>query len=350
MLVRTVLYSLLLVMLAAGCRPQQAIEPPDMKAPVRVGDVTRGTIEAVVKTTGTLRAKETAVLVTENEGRFVMGRNSAGGRLDEGDMVEAGHIVAELKNPELVATIALDARKEEVDHARKELERAEKQFAEGIMAEAEIEPLRSAVTRARYAYDAAVAQLEKLNVRSPIDGRLTDLADIVDGDRVAPGTTIATVMNYRSIIADVDIANPDFPRVKLGQKAVVTNFALKDEQFEGSVTMISPVADEQTRAFKAEISIDNPDELLRPGMFVQAQITVARHEESVLVGPEMVLTRNNKPVVFVVEDEKAVAREVHIGIETKGAVEVVNGLEPGDMLIVEGYETLRDGTPVRVSR
>ena len=77
---------------------------------------------------------------------------------------------------------------------------------------------------------------------------------------------------------------------------------------------------------------------------------MARHEDAVVVSPELVLTRNNKPVVFIVEEEKAVAREVHIGIETKDGVEVINGIEPDDVLIVEGFETLRDGTPVTVSK
>lgn len=335
---------------AVGCRPGEVISPPDMKAAVPVGDVVRDSIEAVVKTTGTLKAKEQAVVLTEREGRFVMGVNSAAMRLDEGDEIEAGQIIAELNNPELVATLAIDARKQEVEHTAKALERALKLHEEGMISESEVEPKRSAATSARYAYDAAAAQLKKLKIRSPVSGRIVKLAEIVDGDRVQPGVEIATIMNYRTIIAEVNIANPDFPRVKVGQHVRVNNFALKGEQFTGEVTTVRPTADQQTRAFKAEITIDNQAEKLRPGMYVQADIVVARHEGAVVVPPELVLTRNNKQVVFVVENEKAVAREVHIGIETRDAVEVINGIEPGDALIVEGFETLRDGTPVTVSK
>jgi len=340
----------LLAGIACGCRPGEVIEPPDMKAPVRVGDVKRSTIEEVVKTTGTLKAKEQAVVLTENEGRLLLQRKADGSPLDEGDEVESGQVIAELKNPELVATIAVEARKQEVEHAEKALDRALKQLDEGMMSEAEVDPVRSAATSARYAYNAAEAQLEKLTIRSPVTGKIVKMAEIVDGDRVVSGTEIATVMNYRTIIAEVNIANPDFPRVEVGQKVRVTNFALKDEEFGGEVTMIRPVADQQTRAFKAEVSVDNPDEKLRPGMFVQANLVVARHENAVVVPPELVLTRNNNPVVFVVEEEKAVAREVHTGIETRDGVEITNGIEPDDTLIVEGFETLRDGTPVRVSK
>ena len=340
----------LLAGIAFGCRSGDVIDPPDMKAPVRVGEVTRDTIEAVVKTMGTLKASEQAVLLTENDGRFVMGLNAAGRRLDEGDEVTAGQIVAELTNPELVATIAIDARKEESDHAQKALERALEQVAKGIISEGEVEPVQSAATNARYAYEAAQAQLEKLKIKSPIAGRIVKLAEIVDGDLVAPGTEIATVMSYGTILAEVNISNPDFPLIEVGQEARISNFALKNTEFPGTVTNIRPVADEATRAFKAEITIDNRDEKLRPGMYVRADIVVTRHEDAVVVPPELVLTRNNKLVVFIVEDEKAVAREVHIGIETKDATEIVNGIEAGDVLIVEGFETLRDGTAVRVRK
>ena len=80
----------LLASMAFGCRQGAVIEPPDMKAPVRLGEVTVRTMEATVKVTGTLKASEQAVLITESEGRLIMGRNAASKRLIEGDEVEAG--------------------------------------------------------------------------------------------------------------------------------------------------------------------------------------------------------------------------------------------------------------------
>ena len=340
----------LLASMAFGCRQGAVIEPPDMKAPVRLGEVTVRTMEATVKVTGTLKASKQAILITESKGRLIMGRNAAGKRLIEGDEVEAGELIAKLRNPALVATTALDARKEEVDNARKALDRALRQVSEGIVSDSELEPLRSTMTNAKYALDGAIAELDKLNIRAPMAGRIVKLAEIVDGDHVASGTEIATIMSYRIILAEVNIANSDFPLVAVDQEARVTNFAFKDQTFHGYVAMISPVADDQTRAFKAEIRIDNLDEALRPGMYIQAHIVVARHEEAIVVPPELVITRNNRPVVFVVEDEKALEREVEIGIETRDGVEVIRGLARDDALIVEGFETLRDGTPVRISQ
>ncbi len=347
---RVLVYVALFVGVVSGCREDAAVDAPEMKTPVKVGEVSREAIEALAKTTGTLRAKEQAVLMAEAEGRFVMGKNSAGERLDEGDDVKAGHLIAELKNPELEAQIAVDARKQELADAKRSLGRQEELHEANSASDEMLEQARTAVIHAQYAYDAAEEQLKKLAIRSPVAGKIVRLAEIVDSDRVMPGTEIATVMNYRTIIADVNISNPDYPSVKVGQTVRVENFALKNEAFEGTVTMISPAADPTTRAFKAEITIDNTDEQLRPGMFVKADIIVSRREDAVVVRSELVQTRNNRPVIFVVEDEKAVAREVNVGIETKDAVEIINGIEPGDVLIVENYETLRDGTRVTVSK
>ena len=340
----------LLIGLAQGCRQGEVIEPPDMKAPVRIGEVTLQTVEDLVKTTGALKASEEATLLTENEGRLIMGTNDAGVRLDEGDEVVAGQLIAELKNPALVATTALGAKKEEVKNARKALERAQKQVDEGIVSDAELEPLRANLANAEYALEGAIAQLDKLKIRSPVTGRIVKLAEIVDGDHVALATEIATVMSYKTIVAEVNIANPDYPLVAVGQEARVENFAFKGRKFQGHVAMIRPVADAQTRAFKAEIRIDNPDEVLRPGMYIQAYIVVARHEKAIVVPPELVITRNNRPVVFVVVDGKAVEREVEIGIENRDGVELLHGISQDDALIVEGFLTLRDGTPVRISQ
>ncbi len=341
---------LVVLAIPVGCRPGEVINAPDMNAPVRLGEVIRDTVEAVVKSTGTLKPSEQAILVTENEGRLSMGSNEAGERFEEGDEVKAGQVIAKLKNPSLVATTALNAKKEEAQNADRALERAQREVDIGTLSKSDIEPTRAAATNAKYAYEAALAQLDKLKIVSPVAGRIVKLTEIVDGDRVDPGTEIATVMSYRTIQADLNITNQDFPLIKVGQEARITNFALANVEFRGAVTMIYPVADATTGAFSVEITVDNGDEELRPGMFIQTEIVVDRHDDAVVVPRELLLTRNNEIVVFIVEDQKAVARVVEVGIETKELAEILDGLEPEDALIVEGFETLRDGTPVSVIR
>ena len=85
-------FAIPIALILAGCRPGEVIEPPDMKAPVELGEPSIQTVEKVVESVGTLKAKEQAILITENEGRLVMGKNADGKRLDEGDYVQKGQL------------------------------------------------------------------------------------------------------------------------------------------------------------------------------------------------------------------------------------------------------------------
>ena len=130
----------------------------------------------VVVSCGTLRAKEQAVLMAEAEGRFVMGKNAAGERLDEGDEVKAGHLIAELKNPELEAQIAVDAHKQQLEDAENSLRRLEELHKADSASDEALEQARTAVIQARYAKDAAEEQLKKLAIRSPVAGKISGVS------------------------------------------------------------------------------------------------------------------------------------------------------------------------------
>jgi len=95
--------------------------------------------------------------------------------------------------------------------------------------------------------------------------------------------------------------------------------------------------------------IDNPKQLLRPGMFVKAEIVVESHVDVVLVPREMVLMRGNREVVFVEESARAQMREIETGLEDEKFVEVLDGIEEGERLITSNYETLRSRTRVSVA-
>jgi len=140
------------------------------------------------------------------------------------------------------------------------------------------------------------------------------------------------------------------PILNIGQKAKVVNYALPDEVFTGEVTEISRIIDSESRTYKVTVSINNSERKLRPGMFVKVDIVVRAKEDAVLVPRYVVLTRNNKDVVFVVEKQRAVMKEVVLGLEDKENVEILSGLEEGERIVVKGYETLKDKTKVTVSK
>ena len=111
---------------------------------------------------------------------------------------------------------------------------------------------------------------------------------------------------------------------------------------------LSPAMDPQTHTFRAEVDVDNARRLLRPGMFVEAAIIVERRTGVSVVPRDAVTDRAGRTVVFVIDGQRAVRRNVSLGLGDDDQVEVREGVESGERIVVRGLETLTDGTRVRV--
>ena len=107
--------------------------------------------------------------------------------------------------------------------------------------------------------------------------------------------------------------------------------------------------DPTTRTFRIEVTVDNPDLVLRPGMFIKADVVVEQRMDIITIPRELVLTRQNRKVVFVEEEGRAQQRFIETGLEDDTHVEVLEGLSEGERVITSNYETLRSRTQVRVT-
>jgi membrane fusion protein (multidrug efflux system) len=107
--------------------------------------------------------------------------------------------------------------------------------------------------------------------------------------------------------------------------------------------------DPKTRTFRVEVTVDNVAERLRPGMFVEAIVVVEQRADVPVVPREALTERGGVRVVFVLDGQRVSRREVVLGLGDDDIVEIRQGLEPGERIVVRGLETLTDGTRVRVS-
>ena len=125
--------------------------------------------------------------------------------------------------------------------------------------------------------------------------------------------------------------------------------AWEEERFEGTLVRLAPTLDTLTRTLRAEVAVANPRGQLRPGMFVEVTLIAEQREDVPVVPREAVAERGGRKVVFVVKGQKVERREVALGLGDDEIVEVREGLEAGERIVVRGLETLTDGTRVRVS-
>jgi RND family efflux transporter MFP subunit len=192
--------------------------------------------------------------------------------------------------------------------------------------------------------------IEKMNVKAPFDGLITNLPHYTADVKVGNNQPMASIMNYSSLYLEVNFAESNMPFIQPNQQVYITQPTLPYDTLRGVISEISPAISSETRTFKCKILIQNSELKLRPGMFVKADVVIDRSENVVLVPKNIIQSNRNRKFVYVVERNVAVSRTLTTGIEDDDNVEIISGLYEGDQLIIRGFETLRENSRVRVNR
>src|SRR4030042_4133461 len=121
---------------------------------------------------------------------------------------------------------------------------------------------------------------------------------------------------------------------------MLTNYTIPEDTISGHITQLSPAINADTRTFKGTISIDNHDYLLRPGMFVKADIVTDRRDSVIVIPKSIILSRQRGKTVFIVDRGLAVERIIDTGLENITDVEVNRGLAKNERVVMGGFETL----------
>jgi len=201
---------------------------------------------------------------------------------------------------------------------------------------------------AKTTLETSKLQLEKMKISAPIDGVIVDLPYHTQGVQVESGTTVVKIMDYKTMYMDISLPEKYINIISPGQKVNLTNYTLPNDTIIGNVTQLSPAINADTRTFKGTISIDNSGYLLRPGMFVKADI-ITNHKDSVIVIPKsIVLSRQRGKTVFIVDRGLAAERIVETGLENITSVEVKRGLAKNERIVTSGFETLSNRSKVKI--
>jgi RND family efflux transporter MFP subunit len=306
--------------------------------------------------------------------------------VEEGKAVRRGQVLARLDDSQIRAGLAV---------AEAQLAAAERAAAEdeARLREAELtmnrgRELVKAQVISRAELDAAEAQVATIKARIALAGqqvevartqvraRRTDLADMVvrapfdgvaiskdaqPGEMISPvsagggftRTGICTLVDMSSLEIEVDVSENYINRVEPGQPVEAVLNAYKDWRIPGHVITTVPSADRQKATVRVRIGFDALDPRILPDMGVsvafleQARPVEAAPRPRILVPAAAVRTSGGTPVVFVVTDERVERRAVTTGLEDSGQVEIASGLNAGERVVVEGPDTLADGSRVK---
>lgn len=206
---------------------------------------------------------------------------------------------------------------------------------------------KSGLTTAINAYKRAKLNYEYSKISAPFNGTVGDF-DLVKGQRVNAGQKLCKLFNTSTLRIDVGVLENDITKIKVGNITKVEVPSITGETFNGRVVNVSPYIDKETKTCKVTIQIQNGSNKLKPGMFVKVFIESNNLQSRILIPKEALLVRDKRSLVFVVEGDLAKWKYIQIGEQNDEFIEVTEGLEPRENVIVEGQYTLAHDAKVRV--
>jgi RND family efflux transporter MFP subunit len=333
----------------SACNNQSSNAETDLAIPVSVEDIKPGSIEQTISTTGTVTASAQATLSTETSGDYILKVNPQTGRkFALGDKVRKGQVIIELEDEEYLNGIGLEAKKLSLQIAEQTYQKQKSLFDKGGVTQSELSDAEVSLVSAKDSYELAQIQLGKLQVKAPFDGIITDLPTYTQGTRVAGSTEVVSLMNYNKLLLEVNLPEKYINDVKRNQDIRVMNYTLPNDTLHGRVSELSPAISTETRTFTGKLEIENPQLLLRPGMFVQSEIILDKKDSVVVIPKKVIISSRRGKIVYVVSKGTAEEKQVTLGYEDNDRVEITSGLQVNDRLVVKGFETLRNRSKVKI--
>lgn len=352
----------------AGAREELA-----RAAPVEVALIRRGAIELRRTFSGALEARAEFVAAPKVSGRVE--------RLNVhlADPVQRGQVIAELDNAEYIQAVAhaqaeLEVARANLAEARsaleialRELERtatlqrrgvtSESQFdvakANQLAKQAQLAVARAQVTRAEATLETANIRLGYTKVTADWPGgdeqRVVAERYVDEGETVSANAPLLLIVELDPITGVIFATEQDYARLRPGQPISLTTDAYPGERFLGRIERIAPVFRQATRQVRVELAIENPQQRLKPGMFIRATVVLDRVAETTLVPEQALTTRDEQTGVFVVKaDGRSVTwREVQVGIREDGWVQV-EGDGLSGRVVTLGQQLVDDGSGITI--
>jgi RND family efflux transporter MFP subunit len=267
----------------------------------------------------------------------------------KGDHVRAGAILARLDSRDLVAqrqdALAATQQAEVLADRRNRL------FQEGAIPERDLLAAQTELAQTRARLEVSSAQVTFGELRSPFAGRITEQF-LYAGDMAQPATPVFTVADVTLAIARSQVPQDEASAIKSTQVCTFTPGDDPANSFPGRVTVINPAVDPARRTVEAWCEIPNGDGRLLPGTFGELRIVTGLARKSIVVpvGAVQLDEGTRQGSVFVVDAQKVAHRKsIEGGVIQDGKMQIVKGLEPGEVVVVEGAYALPDGATVRIT-
>ena len=333
----------------AGCKNEATNFSTDVAVNVSVQEVKMKPIEQTLITTGSIKPSFETNIKTEQAANYHLQKNpNTGQPYKMGDMVNKGQLIILLEDKEYTNNANIEGAHLDMEISAMEYEKQQALYEKGGVTKRELVNSEKTLLTSKQTYENAQLSIEKLSIRAPFTGVITDLPYFSPDSRVETGVSVLSIMNYSTMMMDMSLPENLMNQVKVSQLTNIMNYALPDDTLKGHITQLSPAIDMEARTFKGRIRVDNKNGLLKPGMFVKAEIVVEQRDSAMVIPRDAILTEGKRKMVFIAKNAAAEKRYIRTGIETLNEVEVVEGLKTDERLIVKGFETLKNRSKIKV--
>ena len=393
--------SLLLVMImitafVSGCRGNEGEEAAvESFTAVEVQSAQLGTIENSVTINGRVSADQEVSVIPKAMGTVVALNVKLGDQVNEGDVlftieqtdmnlsvsqaangVElARKSVAQAENALNTAKINYELNKEKIENAQLNLERTRQLYEEGAVSKSQLEQaelsasqlnldaLQTQVNQAEISYQQAQDQLQQAQISyqqaqsglsntvvlSPMTGLVSAL-NVKEGQIAASGQPAATIVNMDTVYIRVNVVENVVNRLSEGQEVEISVPAAFEGYIDSVIDYVSPSADPMSKLYEVRAYVDNNQYGIRSGMTGSVKLNLESEKDVIVIPSDAVIDKDEKQVVYVLEEDVALEREVQTGLDTGEMIHILSGINEGEEIIVEGQQYVSDGVTVKVVR
>lgn len=307
--------------------------------PVTVSRVAEGEVSQQLIKTGNLVPFKEAGITAMTAGRVT------NVNFELGSQVSQGAVLVQLDNK--LKELSLESTQLTINKLKKDVDRYTTLLAGNATTEIQ-------VNEVKFNYENALNQAEQIKkqiadaaVKAPISGRIVK-KDIEPGEFVGAGTVVGTILDVARLKVDVQVNESDVYQLKVGQVVKVTTDIFPDKVLTGKVSYIAPQGSNEHN-YPVEITIANPSGL-KAGTFVNVDFSQKSNQRALLI-PRLALVESLKnPYVYVVNNNVAHQRIIKVGRELGDNIEVLSGLETGDVVVVTGQLNLSEGRNVQITK
>lgn len=308
---------------------------------VKTTAVQTAEISRTATLTGSVIATKVARIATAVEGPIVQAK------IKEGDAVRKGEVVFRIGRS-TSADASLASAREDLKKEKEELGRIEKLVKNGAIPGVELDKAQTNAARAEAQVAKAQETHNDYTLRSPMNGSVSKVA-AAEGDYVAPRATLAEIYDPASLVVQCSVPEALTNSIHAGTKVIVTLDAYPGKTYAAKVSRVYSALDQKTRTLPVEVTLADKVRLV-PGMFARLKAIMEKVPEAIIVPVEtLIVTAKGTRALYVIQEGKAILREVETGIEEAGKIQIMNGIQPGDQVVVVGKERLKDGMAVKLA-